>query len=335
VAVPPGPGGPGYADFGGVSCRGSSCILVGAGASPSGGGQSVAELLRGAAWTLSPQPPGPGWRSVSCVSPVSCEAVGSGGAARWDGAHWRAQPVPGPAGSQGAPTSVWCTSAGSCQAVGTYGQFPVRSFAVGWNGRRWSLEPVPAGTTTEDSSLIDVSCSAPNACTAVGATSTTLGGDFGRTSQPLADRWDGSRWSVESVPQPPAGHGELASVSCSSPALCLAVGSSMASGGYPVLPVATLAELWNGSAWRVVPSPNPKPHSGFSGLSCVGAGPCVAVGVAGGAPLAERWGGSGWTVETVAGPAKGHLVGVSCSSANFCEAVGNGSSSGAFAEGYR
>jgi hypothetical protein len=68
--------------------------------------------------------------------------------------------------------------------------------------------PNPGGTFT---SLVSVSCTAADACTAVGAQSPA--GSAGNAT--LAETWNGSTWAVQpTVGQPGAAGSQLDAVSC-------------------------------------------------------------------------------------------------------------------------
>jgi hypothetical protein len=93
----------------------------------------------------------------------------------------------------------------------------------------------------------------------------------------------------------------------------------------------TLVEWWNGSNWKVQPSPNPTgaTDSSLQSVSCVSITRCVAVGSSSGAggqvPLAERWNGVKWSIMFTPNPQTNQsskLTAVSCPSATFCAAVG-------------
>ena len=67
--------------------------------------------------------------------------------------------------------------------------------------------------------LEGVSCSSAKACTAVGTY-----GDGAREST-LAERWNGTKWALQTTPNPSdAGASHLKGVSCSSATACTAVG---------------------------------------------------------------------------------------------------------------
>lgn len=210
--------------------------------------------------------------------------------------------------------SVSCTSASACIGVGyrTYEESSKNKFetiAESWNGTKWSIQTTPK---TEDSFLEGVSCSAANACTAVGR----------QELKTLAERWNGTEWSTQTTPNPTAEGSKLDSVSCSSAEACTAAGESHNGGEKK-----TLAESWNGKEWTIQTTPNPEKTSGgsyFHGISCTSSTACTAVGETinlGTQTLAERWNGTQWSIQKT--PATEALLdSVSCTSATTCIAVG-------------
>ncbi|HEX9357779.1 MAG TPA: hypothetical protein VF933_28680, partial [Streptosporangiaceae bacterium] len=245
------------------------------------------------------------------------------------GAGWSITPSPNPRVPTGQLFWESCTGATSCMAVGTY----VKASGVGvtlaqrWNGSTWRIQPTPNPRGAAVSSLSGVSCTAPSACTAVGASITRAG-----ESQPLAERWDGTRWTIQPTPSPAQGGGFLNGVACTSPSACTAVGNSNA---------GTLAERWDGTAWRIQPTPNPKQGgSVLSGVACTSASSCTAVGgsnafTPGARTLAERWNGTSWSIQPTPNPAQGggFLASVACPTSSGCTAVG-ASNAGTLAEGW-
>jgi hypothetical protein len=100
----------------------------------------------------------------------------------------------------------------------------------------------------------------------------------------------------------------------------------------------TLIESWDGAAWSVVPSPNVTGENVLSGVSCLSARSCTAVGRSflrdqqiETKTLIETWDGAVWSI--VPSPSPGTLSsllsGVSCISVTTCTAVGAYSNSGA------
>jgi len=279
--------------------------------------------------------------AVSCSSPTACTAVGTGYgttyatrqplAERWNGVRWTVQTIPShPTGSTTAVLSgVACPSASVCFAVGslTVGTGPTYVLAERWNGKSWTAQPIPNPAGPTNPVLSAVSCTSVTRCTAVGSYTSSAG-----QTVPLAERWNGTKWEIQSMPVPSGGYGSALGVSCSSVSACTAVGNGIAT--------APLAERWNGLKWVVQPTPvlgNPGPYNmaggGFAGVSCPSARACFALGTVdygGGVsvPLTERWNdGTSWTVQPNPGPGWNTMTSVSCTSTIACIIVGNISNS--------
>ncbi len=135
----------------GVSCPAvTSCFAVGFGGA---GTKSLVERWNGTSWSSSATPgPAPsnsvGLQSVSCVSPVSCLAVGDqlgNGvyAVSWNGHGWHLVAVAPTGGKLGYFAQVRCLSATSCVALGatTATAATQRYESVFWNGRAWKIVP--------------------------------------------------------------------------------------------------------------------------------------------------------------------------------------------------
>ena len=279
--------------FNGVSCPTALvCVAVGSG----GGGksarfQAVVAVGRNGQWSIGPViPPGAfdsSLTGVSCASTTDCVAVGyyqlkenSTGipfAANWNGTNWSMQTIPIPAQPARLVDNplgrVSCASTTSCIAVGQYtpsGSTVTKPLAAAWNGSTWKLEnpALPPGAIS--ASLGGVSCTSPSHCIAVGdfAVSTNGPGNV------LAEKWNGSSWSILNTSNVPAGSG-LSVVSCPSVTLCVAIG---------YVPGGAIAEAWNGSTWSTeqtpaVPStPDMQTEYGLSDVSCGSATTCLAVG---------------------------------------------------------
>ncbi len=219
-----------------VSCSSiSACMAVGG----SDGGP-LAESWDGASWTIAPSFADQfttAVNSVSCSSNTACTAVGSGSkpdgpaitlAARWNGTTWAIQPTPNPAHAAGSSLSgVACSSPSNCTAVGSSDSVDGYSTATlieRWNGTSWSIQPTPNPSRETRNLLWAVSCSSTKACIAVGSTAYHT---HSRRTVTLAERWNGTTWTIQPTPNPKgAQFSELKSVSCASPTVCTAVGNS-------------------------------------------------------------------------------------------------------------
>ena len=332
-----------------ISCSSATaCTAVGAASSSAGFGP-LSEVWNGSAWSLTSVPSPAGQTAflsgISCTSAIACTAVGSAGgtlAEAWDGAVWTIQSTPNPTNFVVSLNSVSCRSATDCKAVGSTGlnSKPGRydTLAEAWNGTAWSIQPTPNRDGAILSLLFGISCPSATACTAVGGHSALRGsrGDL-PGGLALAETWNGTSWSVQTTPRPKgAGTATLSGISCTSATACTAVGSaSNLSTGVS----ATLAEMWNGTAWSIQSTPNPAgTRAQLVGVSCQPATTCIAVGSAYSstgvqATLAERWNGTKWSIlatPSLAGTDFAQLSGVSCPSATECIAVGSEHSGGTF-----
>ncbi len=116
-------------------------------------------------------------------------------------------------------------------------------------------------------------------------------------------------------------------MSCVSTRFCMAVGSVEQPGQG-----VTLAEVYDGVGWNVVPTPDVPgaTDNELLGVSCSSQTACTAVGFSqsqGGAQtLAERWNGTGWAIQPTPLVMRSGLAAVSCASATACTAVGGSGS---------
>ncbi len=241
VETTPNPSGAENSVLGGVSCTSATaCTAVGYYLNNSGVALTLAEGWNGTSWAIqtTPNPTPPGLKelnAVSCTSTTACTAVGyyynSSGvpltlAEVWNGTFWAIETTPNPNPS-GAESSVLggvsCTSATACTAVGYYlnNSGVQLTLAERWNGTSWAVETTPNPSGAVNSVLGGVSCTSTTACTAVGYSSNSYGGD-GLT---LAERWNGTTWTVETTPNPSgSGYSSLGGVSCTLTTACTAVG---------------------------------------------------------------------------------------------------------------
>jgi hypothetical protein len=231
---------------------------------------------------------------------------------------------------QGTLNAVSCTSPGACTAVGNYvGGAGQVTLAEGWNGAAWTVQSTPNPAGGSDDTLIGVSCEAVGACLAVGA---YFSGDG---DSPLAEIWNGTSWTLQSVPLPAGAlGGDLVSVSCTSASACTAVGDYANSGNANV----ALAESWNGTSFTIQKF-KPPAHATTSTLGAVSCGPAPGTGCQAegwyfppgreiAKTLAEVWNGSAWSIQSTGVPTGAgggsYPDGLSCGAASACTSVGQG-----------
>jgi hypothetical protein len=251
----------------GVSCVSAVfCEAVGASSSSAGGG---AEMWNGTTWALQAIPDD-SLTSVSCVSVSFCMAAGADGHADiWNGTSWSSQPT---SATLMSLSGVSCASPTSCEATGADPGY--NAAAEVWNGTSWSPQTVPAPAGGSSPTLSAISCTGAGSCEAVG--NYTSGTTFEEV--PLAEAWNGTAWAVQTTPAPASAFlSSLAGVWCTSANSCTAAGQYTPGTG----PSATVAEVWNGTSWRLQNTPN-RPYAGqslFNGVSCGASTTCTAVGV--------------------------------------------------------
>jgi uncharacterized membrane protein len=317
----------------GVSCAAvARCVAVGQETTTSNLGSDFAQAWNGRRWrVLAPPSPGSpaGLSGVACTGPAACIAVGSypgpAGpghtlAIAWNGQRWRVLATPSPGNSE--LTAIACPRPARCVAVGDrFTSGGRRTLAEAWNGTSWRVLPA-ADTHSADAKLDSISCAGPERCMATG---TSFNPATGATIT-LAESWNGGRWQLLRTQSPGTRVSDLASVSCASPARCVAVGFYLNSGQ----PFAqALAETWNGIRWRILPPLATGRGGSLLAVSCTGLAQCIAIGAqvtaGNGGPLAEAWNGTRWHVLPTAslGTAHGNLLALSCPRPGHCAAAGD------------
>lgn len=142
-----------------------------------------------------------------------------------------------------------------------------------------------------------------------------------------------SRWTPEVFSAPHAAGTSLSAVSCVSVDLCVAAGEFTFRSGAD----AVLIARWDGAHWALQRLARP-PRSQAPmvlGVSCPTAAACMVVGRIfikhQLRPFAERWDGIRWSLVNVPLPrgyVAGEFLGVACSSATACIAVGDDNRAG-------
>ena len=151
------------------------------------------------------------------------------------------------------------------------------------------------------------------------ATSLVIGGAAGPAGPASAL----GSWSIMSSPSP--NPTDLASVACSSPTNCFAVGNLRGAKDRP------LVKRWDGTSWSIMPSAHRAKSSHLSAVTCESATSCFAVGVSDdddGAfheTFAEHWNGTSWSLMPNPEPVGrvSVLLGVACPTVRSCFVVGN------------
>jgi hypothetical protein len=186
--------------------------------------------------------------SFTCSGPLKPMAL------HWDGVQWNVVPTPKLISVDNAALNgVLALASNNVYAVGYHpaSNGAVKTLIEHWDGTSWKVMASPNANQTGNF-LWALSATSPTDIWAVG--------DRVAPNIPvktLVEHFDGTKWTI--VPSPnPVGNGDLSanvlsSVQAVSPTDVTAVGFIRDSAAQRTL---TLIEHWDGTQWKVVPSPN-------------------------------------------------------------------------------
>ncbi len=350
----------------------SDCVAVGSYlTSPNAGQEPLAETLTAGKWTPSrAQPPLPGDAASSpsaqltglvCSSPAACTAVGmyatstvngqgntenAGLIETLSGTTWSALRLPEPTTvgqvSDTDLSGLTCPAPGDCIAVGSVvegsNQQPLIATESNgtWTSTVISLPSDSAASASENgvgTDLHSVACSGPGTCIAVGTYQNAAGG------QGLIETLANGSWTPERAPLPAGAHVSgsylvnLIGISCTTGSICVAVGEYPAQVSTGVVDKGLIETLTGGVPAAASPQSLAEvPSAEFVGVTCPGAGSCLAVGdqqVPDTTPIVATLADGVWSAAAVPVPADspasgqfGYLSAVACPTNSSCQAVG-------------
>jgi hypothetical protein len=267
----------------------------GVGASP--GGLTLIEHWNGTRWSIVPSPnPATGIPGdTDVLTAISGTGPGNLWAAGWDsnetsntisllfehwnGSTWTAATSPTPLMSEQFATAITAISPGNVWAVGTDETDGSKSLSAHWNGTAWSIVPTPNLTHAGNAQnmLTGVSADGAGNVWASGLADNVNGRNL---RVPYVLHWTGAKWVMTKVPNLGTEGSRLNGIQVLSPTDAWAVGQTQESNGA----ILTLTEQYNGSAWTIVPSPDPGSLANLSdnsldAVATAGAGNLFAVGV--------------------------------------------------------
>jgi hypothetical protein len=249
-----------------------------------------------------------GW-VLGQTDPDGYQAPAFQDAVRWSGGRWTTIPLavaPQPAKAFPQLAAISALSPASAWGVGaqyeTDGIIGAARDATGtliehWDGTQWGVVANPAATQA-GAVLTAISAVSPTDIWAVGEQENAAGAFV-----PLAEHWNGTAWTVVSVP-PGSVSSSFNAVSADGPDDAWAVGPQENAAGVSI----PLVEHWNGTAWTVVTT---LPTLADSSLTAVyAASPSdVWAPVITGLPNTDNatpeflhWNGTAWSTVTVPGP---------------------------------
>jgi len=216
---------------------------------------TLAEHWDGVRWSVVGTPNAPHQMSflqgMTALSPTDIWAVGNtqtlDGVAtgtlveHWDGRRWSIVPSPNPSETFNFLEDISPESPGDIWAVGTYqavGRW--RTLIEHWNGQLWSVVPSPSPGSV-DNRLEGVAAIGRNDAWVVGHQTN----DGTSARRPLAERWNGKRWTVVAAPPMAAQFTDVATS---------AHHAAWGVGYFEEDPRGEgLIEHWTGSEWIVSP----------------------------------------------------------------------------------
>lgn len=267
----------------------------------------LAERWNGKSWKIVsvPSPSGATGVNLYAVDAVSADDVWAVGYQQpsfttviehWNGTSWSVVPSPDPAGASSSWLSgISGTSASDIWAVGYWGEgLTTSTLAEHWNGTSWSIATSPSpGGQNEVTSLEAVHANGAKYAWAVGYLYD------GPVTETVAEHWNGHAWSAVPSADPIGSATSLVAVDASSSSDVWAVGDATNNS---TSVTSTIAEQWNGTAWKITSSPNPSgsSDSSLTGVSVISAVNAWAVGYSWNgtatSTVVEHWNGKTWTL---------------------------------------
>jgi hypothetical protein len=213
-------------------------------------------------------------------------------AAHYDGKSWSITPTPNAGPNFNTLFGVAATD-GQAWAVGVYqnDNFHDRALVEHWDGQSWQIVNVPQPGSGRDM-LFGAAALSPSDVWVVGQQQTTEDGPFST----LVEHWDGRTWSIVPAANPGSSGNSFYGVLARQSGTVWAVGQQNGAAG----PDQPLIETWDGTRWKVVPSPGHGTKSGALFSIAESANGLVAVGqtedaVAASQPLVETYEGEPWS----------------------------------------
>jgi hypothetical protein len=216
----------------------------------------------GAAWqrVASPSPRDAELYGVAATSPKNAWAVGNYGngalVLHWNGTAWKRVASRSPRSS--SLRSVAALSSHDAWAVGFYHtRTGDKTLVLHWDGAAWDRVASPNPRFSLGAELDGVAVTSPADAWAVGHYYNGRSGAY----LTLILHWDGTAWKrVPSPNAPHSGENYLNAVTATSPSSAWAVGEYYIRGGTAD---RTLILRWDGTAWKIVASPNPGTADNF------------------------------------------------------------------------
>jgi hypothetical protein len=198
----------------------------------------------------------------------------------WNGKAWTAVTSPTPVRRAQFASGITAISPDNVWAVGMDETGNAKTLAAHWNGTAWSIVPTPGITSAGDvqNLLTGVSSDAAGDVWASGYAHNVHNQNSFHV--PYVLHWTGTKWVLTKVPTLGTEGSLLSGIQVLSPTDTWAVGQTQESNGA----ILTLTEQFNGTAWTVVPSPDPGAiggtlkDNGLDSVASAGGSNLLAVG---------------------------------------------------------
>jgi hypothetical protein len=212
--------------------------------------------------------------------------------------------------SADSPTDVWAAGFYATPSGG-----PAGTAVEHFDGSTWSLAAA-ADEPNAANGLSAVSATSPSDVWAVGSFTPN-----GGTSQPLAERWNGSAWSITPF-RAASGRNFMTGVKAFAPNDAWAIGNALNNSA-----ITTYAAHWDGAKWSPVSVPPAGGSTQLWGITGTSDNDLWAVGTARSATgdakaIAEHYDGRSWTVVPMKSPGRAVLLSVTEIAPNDVWAVG-------------
>jgi len=298
------------ASLGGISCTSAgNCVAVGSYLDSYGNGQAMAATETSGTWRQAAEITAPSnagtdpnavLKGISCTSAGNCTAVGTyedsfgngqaSEAIETSGTWGQAAEITAPLNAGTNPEallySISCTSAGNCVAVGSYLDSSshvqaMEATEISGTWRQATEVTAPPNTASNpQAALKGISCTSPSKCTAVGQYLDSFGNGQAMAATETRGTW---RQATKVTAPSIAGtnpSAKLYAVSCTSARNCTAVGTYEDTSSHPQAMAATETRgRWEQAFQVTAPSSaSTNPQADLSGISCISAGKCTAVG---------------------------------------------------------
>ena len=261
-----------------------------------GEGLTLIEHWNGTKWSIVPSPnPATGvggdsdvLASISGTGPDDLWAAGSENdedtstlsvlVEHWDGTKWTVAKSPTPMFASQIAAAITVISPDDVWVVGEQFTDSMRTLAAHWNGTAWSIVRTPdlSSAGTPQNELTGVSAVGSDDVFASGFANNV---DKHNLDVPYVLHWNGTTWQMTKVPTTGSEGTRLNGIVALSATDAWSVGQTQENNGA----ILTIIEQFNGSAWKIDPSPDPGSTgkllvNTLQGVGSAGGGHLFAVG---------------------------------------------------------